>query len=165
MSEMNRRAFVVLGSAFVAGCAACAMCGTEALAAPGDKPAGGGGAGAGGAKVDIGKPSDYASDGITEKFMRPNKFAVVRHDGKIYACSARCTHKAAPLKVKDGNFACPSHGSEFSVNGTVTKGPAKDSLVRYAIKPNDAGKLIVDTSKLFREKDWEKPEAFVEVKA
>src|SRR5690349_18339740 len=122
MSEqMNRREFVVLGSAIAAGCALCA-CGADVLAAPGDKPAAGGGATGG--KVDIGPMTDYASDGITDKFMRPNKFAVVRNDGKIYACSARCTHKSSPLKVKDGHFACPSHGSEFSPQGTVTKGPA-----------------------------------------
>jgi len=162
MSEqLNRREFVVLSSVLAAGCALCACGGAEALAAPGDK---GSAAGAGG-KIDIGPMSDYASDGITDKFMRPNKFFVVRNDGKIYACSARCTHKSSPLKVKDGHFACPSHGSEFSPQGTVTKGPAKSSLVRYAISKNDAGHLLVDTAKSFNEKDWEKPEAFVEAKA
>ena len=165
MSEqMNRREFVVLGSAIAAGCALCA-CGAEAFAAPGDKGSMAGSSGGGGGKIDIGPLTDYASDGITDKFMRPNRFAVVRNDGKIYACSARCTHKSSPLKVKDGHFACPSHGSEFSSQGTVTKGPAKSSLVRYAISKNDAGHLIVDTSKSFSEKDWEKPESFVEAKA
>ena len=158
--QMNRREFVVLSSALAAGCAVCGMCGADALAAPGDKPAAGGAS-----KVDIGKLSDYAADGITDKFMRPNKFAVVRTDGKIFACSARCTHKASPLRKKDDGFACPSHGSQFSVQGTVTKGPAKESLVRYAITKNDQGHLIVDTTKSFRERDWEKPESFVEVKA
>ncbi|MBC8107398.1 MAG: Rieske (2Fe-2S) protein [Anaerolineae bacterium] len=162
---MNRREFVVLSSVVAAGCA-CAFCGAEASAAPEptSKPASKPAAGATGpGKVDIGKLSDYSADGITEKFMRPNKFAVVRTDGKIFATSARCTHKASPLRVKDGHFACPSHGSEFSTQGTVTKGPAKDSLVRYAITKTDAGSLIVDTNKSFREKDWEKPQAFVSV--
>jgi cytochrome b6-f complex iron-sulfur subunit len=162
MSEMNRREFVVLSSAIAAGCAACAFCGADALAAPGDKPAAGS---AGPGKVDIGALSDYAADGITDKFMRPNKFAVVRTDGKIFACSARCTHKASPLRKKEDGFACPSHGSQFSMQGTVTKGPAKSSLVRYGISKNDADHLIVDTSKSFSEKDWGKPEAFVEAKA
>lgn len=164
MSEMNRREFVVLSSAIAAGCAACAFCGAEALAepAPTTKPAAGA---TGPGKIDIGKLTDYSADGITDKFMRPNKFAVVRTDGKIFACSARCTHKGSPLRVKDGHFACPSHGSEFSIQGTVTKAPAKDSLVRYAITKTDAGNLIVDTNKSFREKDWEKPEAFVAIKA
>jgi cytochrome b6-f complex iron-sulfur subunit len=170
MSEMNRREFVVLSSIVAASCAACAFCGAEALAAPTTnpttKPATKPGAAATGpSKVDIGKLSDYSTDGITEKFMRPNKFAVVRADGKIFATSARCTHKFSLLRVKDGHFACPSHGSEFSTQGTVTKGPAKDSLVRYAITKTDAGNLIVDTTKSFREKDWEKPESFVAIKA
>ena len=171
MSEMNRREFVVLSSVVAAGCAACAFCGAEALAGPGptsnptSKPTTKPGAGATGpGKVDIGKLSDYGTDGITDKFMRPNKFAVVRTDGKIFATSARCTHKSSALRVKDGHFACPAHGSEFSVQGTVTHGPAKDSLVRYAITKTDAGNLIVDTNKSFREKDWEKPEAFVAIK-
>ena len=176
MSEMNRREFVVLSSVVAAGCAACAFCGADALAAPppatkpSSKPAAGAGAGASAVatapgKVDIGKLSDYSADGITEKFMRPNKFAVVRADGKLFATSSRCTHKFSPLRVKDGHFACPSHGSEFSTQGTVTKGPAKDSLVRFAITKSEAGNLIVDTTKSFREKDWEKPEAFVAIKA
>lgn len=159
--QLNRREFVVLGSAIAAGCALCA-CAADALAAPGKGDMAGTG---GGGKIDIGPMSDYSADGITDKFMRPNKFAVVRNDGKIYACSTRCTHKSTPLKVKDGRFACPSHGSEFSPQGTVTKGPAKASLVRYAISKNDAGRLMVDTGKSFSEKDWETPDAFVEVKA
>ncbi|CAN5565657.1 hypothetical protein BH09PLA1_BH09PLA1_26700 [soil metagenome] len=169
MSEVNRREFVVLGASVAAGCA-CAFCCAEVLAGPDEKaatrpatrPTGGGGSAG---KVDIGRLSDYSADGITEKFMRPNKFAVVRADGRLFACSARCTHKFSPLRVRDGHFACPSHGSEFSVQGTVTHGPAKESLVRYAISRSAAGKLIVDTSKSFREKDWDKLEAFIELKA
>lgn len=163
MSEMNRREFVVLSSVVAAGCA-CAFCGADALAGagPASKPAGGM---TGAGKVDIGKLSDYSADGITDKFMRPNKFAVVRTDGKIFATSAKCTHKGSPLRVRDGHFACPAHGSEFSPQGTVTHGPAKESLVRYAIIKTDTGKLIVDTTRSFREKDWEKPEAFVAVTA
>jgi cytochrome b6-f complex iron-sulfur subunit len=163
MSEqMNRREFVVLSSVIAAGCAMGA-CGADALAAPpkGDMA----GSGGGGGKVDVGPLADYAKDGITDKFARPNKFFVVRADDKIYACSARCTHKSSPLKTKSDGFSCPSHGSQFSVQGTVTKGPAKASLVRYAISKNDAGHLLVDTGKSFSEKDWEKPESFVDAKA
>jgi cytochrome b6-f complex iron-sulfur subunit len=165
MSELNRREFVVATGIVAAGCA-CAFCCADALAAPGDKPsAGAGGAHATGGKVDIGKLSDYSSDGITDKFARTNRFFIVRTDGKIFACSARCTHKFSPLKIKDDHFACPSHGSQFSIQGTVTHGPAKSSLERYAISRNDAGNLIVDTSSAFREKDWDKPESFIDVKA
>ena len=145
MSELNRREFV-------AATAACAFCifgaETEALAQSGGT-------------VDIGMPADFPAGKISDKFLKPNGLLVVNNDGRIYAMSSRCTHKAANVVIKDGNIRCPSHGSTYSKQGTPTGGPAKAALFRFAIKLNDKGHLIVDKSKQFGEKEWDKPEASV----
>src|SRR5205823_8902419 len=120
MSEVNRREFVILATAAVAGCAMCDF----ASAAAATQPAGG--------TVEVGAKSDYAKDGVFDKFAKDQKIFVIRNEGKIYATTATCTHRRATLKLgKDGTITCPNHGSKFSNYGTPTKGPAKISLIRY----------------------------------
>ncbi len=156
MSEMNRRDFLVAG-----GLAAVAVLSLPVLqssafadAAPTmpDKP------------VDCGALKDFDKDGVTDTFAKkPNYFFIVRKDGKLYACLSMCTHKYKALTVKDDEFYCPAHHSEFSYEGTVTKGPAKNSLPRYAISKDDKGHVIVDCSKEFSEKNWDDTASFIKL--
>jgi nitrite reductase/ring-hydroxylating ferredoxin subunit len=152
MSELNRRQFV----AFAASAAACACCATCGIAGAAEKP-GSAPASAAMAKtpVDVGPKTDFATDGITDKFAKSHRVLIVRHEGKIYAPTATCTHKNSALKLKDGELVCPSHGSKYSVQGTPTKGPAKGSLFRYGISVDDKGHIIVNRAKQFAEKQWD----------
>lgn len=152
MEKMSRREFVAAATAVVAACGACATCTFAADAAAQAE-----------AKVDIGALSEYPKDGIYDKFAKSNKFFVVRNEGELYACSAVCTHKNAPLTLNGKEIVCKKHGSKFSEYGNSTKGPAKNSLPRYAIAENDKKHLIVDTSKSFSEKEWQKDGAFVKI--
>src|SRR5437868_824261 len=167
--EMNRRQFVSLGVAAIAATAACGACCGLAHAEEQHSATGGGGPTTGPSSpfaktpVDVGAKTDYASDGPYDKFNRSHRVLIIRHDGKIYAPTATCTHKNAVLKVKDGALVCPSHGSKFSLEGTHTKGPAKASLYRYAISTNDQGHLIVDRAKQFPEKEWDNEGASIKV--
>lgn len=157
MENLSRREFVAAVTA-VAACAGCAFCGSAAEAAP---PANAPEA----EKVDIGTIADYPKDGIFDKFARPHRFFVIRNEGELYATSSICTHKNAFLAVSANGkeILCKKHGSKFSEYGTATKGPAKNSLPRYAISFDDKKHLIVDTGKSFSEKDWEKEGAFIKV--
>lgn len=59
---------------------------------------------------------------------------VARTDQNSFAaCSARCPHKNAKLEYSQElkQFVCPLHNSRFSVDGKVTKGPAKQPLKSY----------------------------------
>ena len=154
MSELNRRQFVV--AAVVAG-AACA-CGGETLAAdeknPPPSPE---------KIVDVGSIDEYAKDGVSDKFGKSNRILVIRHEGKIYAPTATCSHKNCLVKLKGENLACPCHGSRFTLDGVPTKGPAKYPLYRYGITKDDKGHLIVDKTKQFEEKQWDEAGAFVKV--
>ena len=115
--------------------------------------------------LDVGPLADYKDDKVYDKFAtKTDQTLVVRKDGKVYAISARCTHRNCTVKVDKAGYYCPCHKSHFTPEGMVEKGPAKASLFRYAIATNDKGDVIVDRAKQFSEKDWEKDGAFIEVK-
>jgi len=155
MNQLNRREFVA-----AVACAAC-LCGLgdaanlfadDATTAP--------------STLDVGPKSDYTADGITTTWMKvPTRVAVIRHDGKIYACTTLCTHKRGTLKeAPDGeSFKCPNHGATFDIEGNVTKGPAKKPLVRYAVSVDNNGHVIVDKSTSFTAEQWNDPASFVKV--
>ncbi len=73
-------------------------------------------------------------EGIT-KIKKHNIF-IYKNGNKIEVLNAHCTHMGCILnfyKTKD-KFICPCHHSEFSVNGTRIKGPAKRNLDKVAFK-------------------------------
>jgi len=119
--ESSRREFVA--GALAGGCAFCLSCGGGSEVRAAALKAG---------TVAVGSKSDYAADGIFDKFAG-EQVMIVRASGKLYACSAICTHKERALKVVQGQMRCPSHGSRFDAEGKVIKGPAKQELVRFAI--------------------------------
>ena len=164
-TEMNRRKFVLLATVAAAttACSACfanaadAPAGEDAKKQEGKPPPPNKGT------VNVGKKDKFAKDGVYDEFAKSNRVLIVRHEGKIYAPTATCTHKNAALRVKDGVITCPNHGSKFSVHGTSTKGPAKGSLYRYALSVDAEGNIIVNKEKQFTEKEWEQEGAFLKV--
>jgi cytochrome b6-f complex iron-sulfur subunit len=165
--EMNRRNFVALATVTAAAAAAATCACDSAMAAdaadskskPPPPNVG---------TVNVGKKSKYDKDGVSDEFAKKNRVLVVRHEGKIYAPTATCTHKNCAVKLKENaskekEIVCPCHGSKFTVQGTSTKGPAKGSLYRYAISVNADGDIIVNKEKQFAEKEWEQDGAFITV--
>jgi nitrite reductase/ring-hydroxylating ferredoxin subunit len=157
MSQLNRREFVA-----AVACAAC-LCGmgssSNLLAddAPTTAPS---------TTLDAGPKSDYTTDGITKTWMKmPNRVAVIRHEGKIYACTTVCTHRGGTLFLKPDlqTMACPRHGAMFDIEGNVTHMPAKTPLTRYAISVDANGHIIVDKSQSFTQDQWNDPASFVAV--
>ena len=57
--------------------------------------------------------------------------------GVFMGFAARCTHAGCALAVKDGGLECPCHGSKFSIEGTVERGPATDPLAPRTITVRD----------------------------
>ena len=177
--ELNRRNFVALTVAAAAAATACACeCTLAAEAQAADAPAGGG---EGKEKestkapppnvgtVNVGKKAKYDKDGVSDEFAKKNRVLIVRHQGRIYAPTATCTHKNCAVKLKENTsskekeIVCPCHGSKFTINGTSMKGPAKGSLYRYAISVDGNGDIIVNKEKQFAEKDWDQEGAFITV--
>jgi Rieske Fe-S protein len=42
-----------------------------------------------------------------------------------------CTHKGCTVEIEGNKFVCPCHGSEYTLEGKVTEGPAKKDLKKY----------------------------------
>jgi Rieske Fe-S protein len=144
---MNRRQFVVISAAAAAACA----CAPElAAAAPGGT-------------VDVGTADDFKSDGAVDKFAKTNRILVIRQGERLYATTATCTHRNCVIKPVAGDLRCPCHGSRFDLAGTVTRGPAKAPLPRYAISTDASGRIFVDTSQKFDQTQWEDPRSFVKL--
>lgn len=127
-------------AATAAGCAYCIFGGGggQALAAPIEVKTG---------PVKVGNVSEYAAEGISDKYAKSEQVIIVRQGGKLSACSAICTHKQAIVKQVEGQIRCPSHGSRYDANGSVIKGPAKRPLDHFTITKDSSGNLTVDRSK------------------
>lgn len=76
--------------------------------------------------------------GSAKKFKDGGKDAVlVRLDsGDFVAYSAVCTHQQCTVAYKNGQLACPCHGSIFDAanGGAVTNGPANRPLPEIPVK-------------------------------
>lgn len=64
-------------------------------------------------------------------------------DNAFKALSLMCSHKGCELVAYKNFFECPCHGSEFSIDGEVLKGPASKSLVRFKTKSNNNKTLSI----------------------
>jgi cytochrome b6-f complex iron-sulfur subunit len=58
--------------------------------------------------------------------------------GVIRAASSKCTHEGTTLEYDSTSnlIVCPKHGAEYSLDGKVTKGPAKKNIVVYKVEVN-----------------------------
>src|SRR5688500_12736598 len=149
MQDIDRRQFLI----GTLGCCACAACpAASASAAPDAKP------------LDVGTLAQYAKDGITDTWAQSNKLFVVRHKDRIYAPQAICTHKRFDLVGEGDAIKCPKHGSLFSIQGKVEKGPARTALPRLRITVSAEGRLTIDPATKFPESKWNDPNSYVTVR-
>ncbi len=125
---MNRRAFLAVAGAFVAGCAA---------------PPGASFSPSGERIINAGHASLYLSDGVYPRF-RAVGFFLVRRGPDLFALSAICTHRKCKLANNpDQTFTCPCHNSTFDPAGKVTSGPARRDLSRLTLTSDPSGNLLV----------------------
>jgi cytochrome b6-f complex iron-sulfur subunit len=114
-------------------------------------------------KVKIGT-LDFIPEGVT--LFKDAKTFVFKHSSggktKIHAVSAVCTHLGCIVQhteseesksgIRDKStvgFSCACHGSQFTIDGDVVKGPAPEPLpwLAVSISPDD-GQLVVDTGRV-----------------
>lgn len=75
-----------------------------------------------------------------------NDFIVIRSEKGINVLSSKCTHLGCNInKVVDGKLLCPCHGSAFSLDGSVIKGPALKSLPILDFELDATGEKLVVT--------------------
>lgn len=78
---------------------------------------------------------------VTENFF------LFREKEGYSALSRKCTHLGCNLIYSGNELDCPCHGSKFTLDGKVVKGPAQDDLHWYKVYINIRGEVIVDLDK------------------
>jgi cytochrome b6-f complex iron-sulfur subunit len=78
--------------------------------------------------------------GITFK----DEIIINRDDRGVKIFSSRCTHLGCRLnKIENNEIVCPCHGSGFSKNGKVLKGPADKNLKQLEYRVDKSSKEII----------------------
>jgi cytochrome b6-f complex iron-sulfur subunit len=159
LEKISREKFIRLGTALGVGAAGASLaaCGGSASSGggSGDKESGGGYGGGnsgdqGGKSSDKGSKAASSSDeaaiaaesdvapGSAVTFKNAGSPAVLVHldNGDFVAYSAICTHQGCTVAYKNGQLACPCHGSVFDPadGAAVIAGPAPKPLAEIPVK-------------------------------
>lgn len=69
-----------------------------------------------------------------EPYIPPGRSVAMFRDAEgVYAISLVCTHLGCIVKPAGEGFECPCHGSLFTADGGVLKGPAPKGLPWHAV--------------------------------
>jgi cytochrome b6-f complex iron-sulfur subunit len=87
----------------------------------------------------IAKTADLKKEGwllVSEGFKAGPLILIQESPDKVVALSAKCTHTGCvdDWKLDGKELVCTCHGSRFSFDGKVIKGPAKRPLPSYLAK-------------------------------
>ncbi len=155
LEKISRERFIRLGSALGVGAAAASVLAWGGYGSPGvgtrygsggsgGNGVGGSSSGGQGGSAVIARESEVAP-GSAVKFENEGQDAVLVHleSGDFVAYSAVCTHQACTVAYKDGQLACPCHGSVFDPeNGAeVVNGPAQRPLEEIPVEVRD-GQIV-----------------------
>jgi Rieske Fe-S protein len=158
-ANVNRREFVIetaagVGLLVLAGASAAAVA-PAARAAPQPAPDG----------IDAGAVTEFNHPGVYQNLAASKRILLVRSADRLVAISAICTHKACAVKCPGGSseLKCSCHGSLFTLEGEVKKGPARAPLAHLGIAISEAGRVIVDSSQRFTHDKWDDPRSFVKL--
>ena len=98
-----------------------------------------------GATVALGPLEEYRTSTVSARWVQRHGLWLVRHDGRLVALEARCTHLGCTPRWmgEPGGFLCPCHGSRLTEEGVPLSGPATQPLMRLAIRV-ERGEVVVD---------------------
>lgn len=95
-------------------------------------------------QVVLGSPEDYPVGSLTAV---PQVHAwLVRDPLGFYAVSSLCTHLGCTVVDSGAAFECPCHGSRFTHEGLVLKGPALKPLHHLEVTLDPDNRLILDST-------------------
>jgi|GWRWMinimDraft_12_1066020.scaffolds.fasta_scaffold05209_2 cytochrome b6-f complex iron-sulfur subunit len=78
------------------------------------------------------------------EFVIVGDVLVANANGTYIALSKACTHEGTTVdfRSKEGDIRCSNHDSQFTIDGSVKKGPAVKSLVAYKASFDAATKIL-----------------------
>jgi nitrite reductase/ring-hydroxylating ferredoxin subunit len=90
-----------------------------------------------------------AADGVS--IDDENEVILARWQGRVYAFSARCTHRGARLewRADEGRVFCPKHKARFQPDGAHASGRRTRDLDRHPIRRR-GDTLVVDYDTVLR---------------
>ncbi len=102
-------------------------------------------------RFSVGYPTDFGI-GVDTRFQQDFRIWVVRNAERLFVIYARCTHLGCTPDWKEGEnkFKCPCHGSGYDSEGVNFEGPAPRPMDRAKVELDATGRIIVDTSKLYK---------------
>ena len=97
-------------------------------------------------KAEIGLLEEFAGDRMKQVQVGGSKISVMKGDNGLYALVRNCTHMGCIpyLDNQEQLFRCPCHGSVFTLEGDVVKGPAPEPLYRASITVNRRGRVEIN---------------------
>jgi cytochrome b6-f complex iron-sulfur subunit len=94
-------------------------------------------------QFDLGPASNYPFGSRTPV---PEARAILLHDGSGFtALSLICPHLGCTVGLAPDGYACPCHGSRFTLDGSVRNGPASQPMRGLRIEETSDGRLILHT--------------------
>ncbi len=93
-------------------------------------------------KVEIHK--ELPANGI----LVNSDFILFDRDNATWAVSRKCTHLGCKINYHetDNLLECPCHQSRFTIEGGVTRGPAKSNLTIYPVEKRDTSPYYIITT-------------------
>jgi len=103
---------------------------------------------AGTGDLHVGSIHDYRTPMVATQWVGRHQLWIVNRDSRLFAIEARCTHLGCTPRwmPERGIFHCPCHGSRFSPEGLLLRGPATQPLYRLAIRV-EHDQVLIDPSR------------------
>ncbi len=98
--------------------------------------------------LEAGSPRDFLTGTMNNFQVGDRKVTVVRGDEGLYALVRNCTHMGCipNFSEADSRFHCPCHGSIFTLEGDVVRGPAPAPLYRASLVVNGRGAVEINAA-------------------
>lgn len=122
------------GVALVAACSGTGTSGNSGTGTTGTNTTGGGGGAGGGSAGLIALSKVPAATAVSVQDSSGRVLLLTQSGGKLTALDATCTHQGCTVSPAGPALLCPCHGSQFTLTGAVTSGPAPTALHPVAVK-------------------------------
>jgi Rieske Fe-S protein len=98
--------------------------------------------------LETGKEKIVPATDIPEGITFYDEVIICKKEGEIVVFSARCSHLGCTInRFENDRLICPCHGSEYSVEGEVSKGPSSRPLEKLNYRIDAvSNNLVIDIS-------------------